>query len=387
VTGERLRLLVIIPDKLSDLITKGEITSRYYNPGELFDEVHILMTNDDNPDPEPLQKTVGKARLYLYNLPAGRKLFTRSLGWQPFLLRRWVDKGLKIAEGISLHLVRVHNNFKEGYLAFKIKEKLGIPYVISLHGVWDRDEITTIKGKMVSFFKRKLEKLSLKNSDHVIAVYKPILRYAEKYGAPNISLIYNVVASKYLKEKKDYKIRGIPRIITVNRQVREKNPENIIRAISNIDCQYTIVGDGPYHEYLKTLARGVRVENKVEFIRAISNDRLCSMLSEYDLMVSHCDYWGVSKTLIEASIVGLPIVINEHPIEPIPEYEGNWLVLCKNTPEGYAQAIKGVLSDFEYRKKLGLSAKVYAKNNWWPEEMENNVAYIYREVMEKYQKP
>ena len=62
------RLLVIINDRLSDLVRKGEITPRYYNPGGLFDEVHIVLTNDDRPDPTQLQTTVGRAILFLHNI-------------------------------------------------------------------------------------------------------------------------------------------------------------------------------------------------------------------------------------------------------------------------------------------------------------------------------
>ncbi len=49
-------LLNIITDRLSHLEGKGEMTSRYYNPGEVFDDVHILMTNGDTPNPKNLQK-------------------------------------------------------------------------------------------------------------------------------------------------------------------------------------------------------------------------------------------------------------------------------------------------------------------------------------------
>lgn len=40
-------LLVIISDRLSHIIKKGELIDRYYNPGDLFKHVHILMTNSD----------------------------------------------------------------------------------------------------------------------------------------------------------------------------------------------------------------------------------------------------------------------------------------------------------------------------------------------------
>jgi glycosyltransferase involved in cell wall biosynthesis len=375
------KLLVIVSDQLSVLIRKGEITPRYYNPGELFNEVHILMTNDDKVDIEPLQKTVGNAKLILHNLPNGKRLFFTSLGWQPSLFGRWIKKGLKIAEEISPKLIRVHDNFIQGYLAYEIKRKLGTPYVISLHGVWDRDELITIRDRIVSSFRRKLERVSLENCDHVIAVYRPILRYAKEYGAKKLSLVYNVVAKEHLKEKEGYEIRGTPKIITVNRQVREKNPENIIKAISNMDCQYTIVGDGPYHPYLRKLAKRLGAESKVKFMKAIPNKELCDVLPQYDFMVSHCDYWGISKTIIEASIVGLPVIINQHPVEPLPEYEGDWLMVCPNTPEGYAKAIERMLSDSGCRKKLGLAAKTYAKENWWPEEMENKIVSIYRDLL------
>ena len=39
------RLLVVIPDHLSDIVAKGEIQPRYYNPGEVFDEVHSKKTD------------------------------------------------------------------------------------------------------------------------------------------------------------------------------------------------------------------------------------------------------------------------------------------------------------------------------------------------------
>ena len=42
---QKKTLLVIIPDRLTNLINKGEVTERYYNPGNLFDEIHLMMTS------------------------------------------------------------------------------------------------------------------------------------------------------------------------------------------------------------------------------------------------------------------------------------------------------------------------------------------------------
>ena len=177
------RLMVIIPDRLSQLVAKGEVTARYYNPGEVFGEVHIVMTNDDAPDPAALQTMVGRAKLSIHNLPADKRLFVRTLGWRPWLLGPWLKRGVDLARRIGPALVRTHNNFLEGYLARTIKRSIGVPYVTSLHGVWDRDPLfaNPLLDRTMRLLRRRLERETLRNADAVLAVYEPILRYAARF--------------------------------------------------------------------------------------------------------------------------------------------------------------------------------------------------------------
>ena len=41
------RLMVIVSDHPSEWIAKGEVIERYFNPGRLFDEVALVVTNDN----------------------------------------------------------------------------------------------------------------------------------------------------------------------------------------------------------------------------------------------------------------------------------------------------------------------------------------------------
>jgi glycosyltransferase involved in cell wall biosynthesis len=375
--------MVLVSDELSALIDKGEVVDRYYNPGELFPEVHIVLTNTDRPDPAAVQPMVGDARLHIHNLPVPGRFAVRTLGWQRRLLRPWVDQGVAIARRIDPSLVRSHNNFVEGYLASEVKRALGTPYVVSLHGVWDKDDLRSPSQRISSLFRRKLERAALTNADGVIAVYEPILRYARKYGAKDPQLIYNAVAGDKIPRKDSYEIRERPRLITVNRQLPEKNPENIIRAVAEIDgAEYTVVGDGVLHESLEELARELGVEDRVSFVRAMPNEELCRKLPEYDLMVSHCDYWGMSKTIIEASLAGVPAVINRHPETPIPEYEGGWIEMCENSPEGYRAAIERLLRDDRAREERGELAHETAVDRFDPAAMEARIRSMYEQALE-----
>jgi glycosyltransferase involved in cell wall biosynthesis len=375
------KLMVIIPDRLSDLIRKGEVTERYYNPGELFREVHLVLTNDDAPDRAALQRMVGGARLVVHNLPLGSRYFLRTLGWQKPLIRPFLAQGVALARMVSPQLVRTHNNFLEGVLAREIKEQLGVPFIVSLHGVWDIDDRRTMLARLRAFFRTKLERASLAAADAAIAVYAPIIRYAKAYGARRVELIYNIIAGSNITRKADYALAQPGRLITINRQLSDKNPSNIIRAVAELDCTYTLVGDGPLHDSLRALAAELGCADRVTFVKSMPNAELCASLNGFDLMVSHCDYWGMSKTIIEGALAGLPIIINRHPQIPIPEYDSGWIVECENSPEGYKVAIDRFLGDIDSRRAFGDKAFEAAIEGFDPEKMEKRTVALYREQL------
>ena len=100
-------------------------------------------------------------------------------------------------------------------------------------------------------------------------------------------------------------------------------------------------------------------------------------------MVSHCDYAGISKTLIEAAMTALPIVVNRQSPGVVPDLEGGWLTLCDNTPSAYRQAIEGLLASDETRREAGLKAYLHAREHFEPQAMEEKVVALYRSVVEK----
>jgi glycosyltransferase involved in cell wall biosynthesis len=379
-------LLVIIPDRLSDLIKKGEIIDRYYNPGNFFDDVHILMTNNDQPDYEAVKKMVGDASLNIHNLPYPKNFFLYSLGWQLPLIQKWCGGAVELAKEIRPNLIRTHNNFLEGYLAVLIKRNLHIPYVTSLHGIWDVDDLKQPEKKIRRLFRKKIEIETLKNADSVICVYSPILDYAKRHGAEAHILIHNFISERNITPKTSWNMSSPIRLVTINRQLPEKNPINIIKAISLLDfnLNYTLVGNGILHEPLKQMVHKLGLDDKIEFLESLNNEEVCRLYHDCDIMVSNCHYKGISKTIIEAALTGLPIVINRYNDGyKLAEYEGDWLEQCDDTPEGYAGAIEKVLLDSAYRQFLSQKAFQHAWKHFDPDKLEKKVVDIYRSILDR----
>ncbi len=386
------RLLVIVPDRISEILAKGEYQPCYYNPGEVFVEVHILMTNDDRPSLADLQRTVGSASLFVHNYPDNLNLVSCRPAWlRNIRLRKWAKGGVDIARSIKPDLIRCHGSDWNTYLASRIKAELGIPYVASLHINPDINSVRRIvkphltsEEQRFNAFYEYVERSGLWNADLVMPVYRPIVPYLERLGVERVEVCYNVLNNKHLRVKSDYGLHSPARIIYVGRLFEDKNPHNIMRALVRLPgVVFTIVGDGPIRPRLEQLAVDLCIADRVVFRPAVANDELCELLVEQDIFAVHTEYWEISKSVLEALLTGLPIVINRRLGEPVPELEGDFVRMVENTEEAYFKALHQLLTDHVGRAALGQRALAHALANWHPTITEARYAAIYRSFLEQ----
>jgi len=378
--------MIILPHSLNDIIEKGEITDRYYNPGNLFDEVHIVLTNNDRPNKNIAQKMVGDAKLYIHNVPTPQHFFLKTLGWNPLLMKPWVRKVIELAQSISPELIRCHGADINAYAAMEIKSKMNIPYAVSLHINPDIDiknRVKTKKDKIYQFMMRFLQKRVLKNADIILPVYRPIVPFLEKLKLKNYDVCYNVLNPSNLKKKKNYGLRETVKVIYVGRQIDEKNPDNIIRAIRRLkNVEFTIVGDGPIHDYLKKVAKETNNKHSyVTFRTAIPNDELCQMLPNYDICAIHSEYFEISKSVLEILLTGLPLILNKRFGTPVPELTSDICYFVDNTVDSYYEALKDLIENDEKRQELGQRAYHFSRDKWDPTKTEKKYVEVYRTLL------
>ena len=273
----QMRLMVIIPDALSAMADKGEIQPRYFNPGNLANEVHIVMTNTDQINPDDIQSTGGEAQLFIHNLPVMDRhnewLHKLSKPWlikpwaKPFLaiakrrqirwISQWAKGGVALASQIKPDLVRCHGNFYNACAAQKIKEKLGVPYVVSLHTNPNTDhnirkvelENACWQDRIYAEYIKNIEQFGLKSADLVLPVYQSIVPYLQNLGVTRYEVAYNVLNGNHLEKKNDYSLHDPIRLVTVGRLFDLKNPENILTAIAELpQVEFTVIGTGPFLE-------------------------------------------------------------------------------------------------------------------------------------------
>lgn len=380
-----MRLMVIISEPISEWIKKGEIVDRYYNPGDLFDEVHLVLCNSDSPDLQITKRLVGRASLTIKNFDLTKRQRITTLGLQPELLYFWSRPLLEYAKLVQPDLIRCHGATQNALAALKIKKELGVPYTVSLHTNPDVD-VRGRKGPLVhrlyNWLTIRIEKKTLRGADMVMPVYQPIVPYLERLGVKRFKVHYNILNSASIKSKSDYSLSSPARLICVGRLFELKNPIKIIDAIAgSSSIELTIVGDGPLRSTLASYVEHLGLTERVKFRPAVSNDELCNLLFESDIFVVHSEHWEISKSVLEALLTGLPVIVNQRLGEPVPELSGGIVRLVENNAEAYASAISELLNNPDLRRDIGeISAKI-ARELWNPEKCEKAVVATYQELM------
>lgn len=161
------------------------------------------------------------------------------------------------------------------------------------------------------------------------------------------------------------------RLLCVGRQFRWKNPRNIISALARFkDVRLLCIGDGPERPVNQKLAQTL-CPGKVHFLPILENRRLVQKISKTDAVILNTRYHEWSKVMIEAMLLGRPVIVNRETASKVGELKGRPPVceFCPDSPEGYARAIEK-LRNVAYRKGLAQRARKKAWQLANPRRME-----------------
>lgn len=344
------KICVFPNDPLLVYFNKGEIKLRYFNPKNIFDEVHVISLFDEEIDKERVNIVSGNATLKIHTIGKVNLINKNSKK----------NDVINLIRKIKPNVLRAYNPLLQGWMASQVKKELGIPLVISLHGDYNRDRrYFARKNKdyktylKLLYTKRTLEPNSIKNADKIIIIYDFIRNYAKKMGANDINLIYNRInLEQFSPDVKPILIESKPVIICVGRLIKEKNQECLIKAIKDLDVILLIIGNGLEYENLVKLTKDLEIENKVRFETSIPNERIQEYYASATIFALPIKYGGFAIPALEAAASGLPVILPQQEFDPNPDIIKDFALLVKNDPDSFKYAITKIISDKKLRKKM-----------------------------------
>lgn len=217
-------------------------------------------------------------------------------------------------------MVHATTLFSDGGIAYKIKKKFGIPYIVAVRS-------TDIKVFLK--YRQDLVHLCiniLKEADKIVFISKSLKKaffenpYLKKHKSileSKCEIIYNGIDVDWLEDPFAKKSLSPYKILYVGKLIKRKNVLNVARAVielnkKEIRCELNIVGDGGADE-AKAKALAILHKNIINYIGPIRNKSILKEIyrdNHIFAMPSSGETFGL--VYLEALSQGLPILYNKN---------------------------------------------------------------------------
>lgn len=211
--------------------------------------------------------------------------------------------------------------------------------------------------------------------EKIIAVSEEIQQdLIRNFNVPpgKVKVIYNPVDIREIETLSHEEVDHIwfrdklPIIVSVGRLTRQKGYSYLIKAFSivrkSVPCRLLLIGEGEEREELTDIAKSSGIENYVEFIGFQKNPY--KYMARSSVFVLSSVYEGLPNVILEAMVLGLPVVATNCPSGPaeIIEDRKNGLLVPVRDEKALADVIVEVLTNDELRSELSRAAKMRAQS-------------------------
>lgn len=270
-------------------------------------------------------------------------------------------KARRLAKTNQYDLVHTHFIVPGGLVAYLLKARLRIPYVITAHGsdvpAYNPDRFRWIHRFIGPIWRRILHGAAVVTSPSQILA--SLIRKATKEPVP-IEVIPNAIDQEWNQST----IKG-SHILVVSRLFERKGVQYLLQALGTMrtGCEIHIVGDGPLRPHLENLA--AQVPDKVIFHRWLKNDgpELKKLYREALIFVFTSEAENFPVCLLEAMVSGTAVLASSIP--GCQEVLGDTAVYVPpRNSEAIREALKEMTGDRTKTHALGRATRRRAVENF-----------------------
>ena len=309
----------------------------------------------------------------------------------------WVFKIISINRKTPIKLIHSQDTGYAGLAAIIVKKLLGIPVIISSHGIRHKTLEPSLSGKLSKLLLKieyTIDVFTAKRADYVIAINSMAKKYYENLTKREIECIPVPIKFSNFKflEKDREEIRkefGISEKIKVIGYVGRLSPEkNLLTLLSSIatipkdyDLRLVLVGTGPLENSLRDFVNNNNIKDKVIFC-GLRND-VRRILSALDIFILPSLTEGLPIAMLEAMAASRAIICsNIAAHQELVEHNKEALLINPNNQKEFKEAILLLCKNDSLREKLGSNAKLKA-SKFDEELIFPKILQLYQRLLEK----
>ena len=221
-----------------------------------------------------------------------------------------VRQALDVVRKQSISLVHAHVAYPGGYVAMRVAEETGVPYVLTEHmGPFPLYEYRTPPEWLDERIIQPVQRCKT-----IVAVSRFHAGQIKSWTGRDPVVIPNVVDSLEFAPDLQPRQRNYFQFVSVSRFVVQKGVDTLLSAVSLLkktgETQFRICicGEGPLETELKQLCTRLELDRQVEWVDGFDRKAVASRIRSCDCLVSSSRWESFGVTLVEALACGKPVI-------------------------------------------------------------------------------
>jgi glycosyltransferase involved in cell wall biosynthesis len=284
----------------------------------------------------------------------------------------------------QIDLVHAHAPLPCGHAAMLLHAELGLPYVVSVHGL-DAFSTKQVKGRAGEWCRRISQRV-YHSSRRVICISERVREQVLEGAGHNCrtSVVYNGVDPEMFSPGSETSSAGLL-VLNVGNLIAIKGHDLLIRTVASLVPEFPeltleIIGDGPERSRLLALAQQLQVSDRVHFLGRQSRHRVAAAMRRCTVFALPSRYEGLGCVYLEAMSVGKPVIgCRGQGIAEIIQHGSNGFLVGPDNEKELALALAMLLRDPVRRGNLGAAARDTILDRLTLAQQAESLVRIYRE--------
>jgi teichuronic acid biosynthesis glycosyltransferase TuaC len=314
------------------------------------------------------------------SLPGGFGLPTAGA----FLFSRIVGRARELHRDHKISLIHAHAPLPCGHAAMLLSAELGVPYVVSVHGL-DAFSTEQVSGRAGEWCRRISQRV-YRSSRRVICISERVREQVLEGTGPTCrtSVVHNGVDPEMFSPGAEPSPEG-PTVLCVGNLLPIKGHELLVRAVASLVPEFPaltleIIGHGPEFSRLQALAQHLQIGERIRFLGRQSRLQVAAAMRRCTVFALPSRYEGLGCVYLEAMSVGKPVIgCRGQGIAEIIRHGSNGFLVGPDNERELTLALAMLLRDKSRRIQIGVAARDTILENLTLEQQAERLARIYRE--------
>ncbi len=302
-----------------------------------------------------------------------------------FVYARILSAVRRLHKSRGIDLIHAHAALPCGHAAALLSQELGIPFVVSVHGL---DVFSSANaGGCAARWNRRVSEMVYGQARGTICVSQHVCdEILTGVGARcRASVVYNGVDSDLFSPGSD-SAAGEPTILSVGNLIPTKGHELLLRAvaalkrtIAGLTC--VIIGDGPERTRLQQIARELRISDRT-FVGRQSRASVAEFLRRSSIFCLPSRYEGLGCVYLEAMAAGKPAVgCRGQGIAEIIQHNVNGCLVDPGNLDGLVTTMAKLMEDAAMTRRIASAGRRTVLNGFTLSHQAQRLNQVYRECL------